>query len=220
MSTILADGGPIPGWAVTLIQTFAWPAASVAIAAMFRAELRLALERLTQLKYHDFEAQFRRDLREGETIASAAPLPGEAPAPPAPPSASLAPTVPRLMTLAPERPLRMIMELDGVAAVEAPCPPRIELAIPPGASPREAIEAAWATVAAATRRAAGTPGADPLPELAARGVLDVGSLVLVERLGALRDRMAGRANWSPGATDAARFARLARSILARLAAAD
>ena len=55
----------------SMIQAFAWPCASVIIVAMLRAEIRLALGRVVHLKYHDFEAQFRRDLQRTEDLAKA-----------------------------------------------------------------------------------------------------------------------------------------------------
>ncbi len=59
-------------WATMLVQSLAWPAASVIIAAMLRSEVRLIVERLVRLKYRDFEAQFLHELGEAEGLAESA----------------------------------------------------------------------------------------------------------------------------------------------------
>src|SRR4051812_49381459 len=56
------------GWARMLVEALAWPTAGVVIAAMFRAEVRLVLERVVRLKYRSFEAQFHRDLARAEDL--------------------------------------------------------------------------------------------------------------------------------------------------------
>lgn len=60
------------GWASMLVQALAWPASAVIIAAIFRAEVRLVLERVVRLKYRDFEAQFHRELRQTEELVEGA----------------------------------------------------------------------------------------------------------------------------------------------------
>ncbi len=57
------------GWTSMLVEALAWPVSGVVIAAMFRAEVRLVLERLVRLKYRNFEAQFHRDLAQAEDLA-------------------------------------------------------------------------------------------------------------------------------------------------------
>jgi len=57
---------------VSLINALAWPSATIAIAVLFRRELRLALGRLGQVKYGAVEVNFREDLHEAEALARSA----------------------------------------------------------------------------------------------------------------------------------------------------
>ena len=58
---------------VSLIGALAWPSASLAIAVLFRRELRMALGRLGQVKYGAMELTFREDLRQAEALARLVP---------------------------------------------------------------------------------------------------------------------------------------------------
>ncbi len=69
---------------VSLINALAWPSATLAIAILFRRELRMAMGRLGQVKYGAMEVTFREDLREAEALAEAVPR-VEASAAPSPP---------------------------------------------------------------------------------------------------------------------------------------
>lgn len=60
---------------IALINALAWPTASLAIAVLFRRELRMALGRLGQFKYGGVELTFRDDLRQAETLARSIPRP-------------------------------------------------------------------------------------------------------------------------------------------------
>ena len=51
-----------------LATSFAWPLTIVALAILFRFELRLSLARVSRLKYRDFEAEFREELIRSEPI--------------------------------------------------------------------------------------------------------------------------------------------------------
>ena len=66
---------------IALINALAWPSASLAIAILFRRELRMALGRLGQLKYGGVELTFREDLRQAETLARSIPRPEINPGP-------------------------------------------------------------------------------------------------------------------------------------------
>jgi len=81
------------GWVRMLMEALAWPVAGVVIAAMFRAEVRLVLERVVRLKYRNFEAQFHRDLAQAEDLAD--------------------PTAPKRLLDLPSESRRVFHELDG-----------------------------------------------------------------------------------------------------------
>ncbi len=83
------------GWASMLVQALAWPASAVVIAALFRAEVRLVLERVVRLKYRDFEAQFHRELQKTEEVAEG--------------------TAPKRLLDLPDESRRVIREVDGPA---------------------------------------------------------------------------------------------------------
>jgi hypothetical protein len=92
------------GWASMLVQALAWPASAVVIAALFRAEVRLVLERMVRLKFRDFEAQFHRELQQTEELAE-----GAAPK--------------RLLDL-PDESRRVIREVDLAPTRPSPTAPR------------------------------------------------------------------------------------------------
>lgn len=58
---------------ISLINALAWPSAILAIAVLFRRELRLAMGRLGEVKYGGMEVTFREDLRQAETLARVVP---------------------------------------------------------------------------------------------------------------------------------------------------
>ncbi|HEY2156904.1 MAG TPA: hypothetical protein VGH33_14830 [Isosphaeraceae bacterium] len=174
-------------WATMFVQSLAWPAASVIIAAMLRSEVRLIVERLARLKYRDFEAQFLHELGEAEGLADS-------------------PGPKRLIDL-PSASKRVLHELE--TGVPAPWPRK------PG--PRAVIDAAWAELSAAADRAAGTAGAMVVRVLADRGELPVVGLLAFDRLRRLHARFAGESDWQPSPGIAERFAAVARSLAARLA---
>jgi hypothetical protein len=173
-------------WATMFVQSLAWPAASVIIAAMLRSEVRLIVERLVRLKYRDFEAQFLHELGEAEGLAD-----------------SHGPK--RLLDL-PSESKRVLHELE--AGVPAPWPRK------PG--PRAVIDAAWAELSAAADRTAGTVGAEVVRTLANRGDLTGVGLLAFDRLRRLHARFAGEAEWQPSPETAERFAAVARPLAARL----
>lgn len=54
------------------MNALAWPSAALLIAILFRRELRLALNRLGQVKYAGMELNFRDEIRRAEALAQAA----------------------------------------------------------------------------------------------------------------------------------------------------
>jgi hypothetical protein len=169
------------------IQSLAWPAVAILIATMFRAEMGKVMERLVQLKFHDFEARFRRDLQESEGLNVATPQP-------------------RLIDL-PSDARRVFHEADG--------PPVVALKAVAG-PPRTVIADSWSEVTKAAERAAGVVGANAINLLVERGVLAGPSLQLFERLRQLQTQVGLHTKWSPAPADADRFAELASPLLAQL----
>lgn len=92
------------GWSRMLVEALAWPVAGVVIAAMFRAEVRLILERVVRLKYRNFEAQFQRDLAQAEE--------------------STDPAEPKRLLDLPSESRRVLHELDGPPSRPVGLPPR------------------------------------------------------------------------------------------------
>jgi hypothetical protein len=171
------------------IQAFTWPAAVIVIAAMFRGEVRQLLERLVRLKVLDIEAQFARDLRESEDLATGTVVS---------PHREFGTSV---------EPRRVIHELDGPARPISRSSPR---------PPRDVIEEGWDALALSADRAAGTAGGDPSRTLIERGVLDAPSVLLFERLRQIHQLVAREDQWEPGADAAVRYADLARALAARI----
>ncbi len=189
----ISPSGPSFG-ATAVLQSLAWPATAVLIAAMFRNEVRQVLERLVRLKYHDFEAQFRRDLNRSEDLSAQA--------------------GPRRLLDLPPGSRRVLHELSGAPAA-APRP----TAGASGGDPRGVIESAWADLVATADRATGSTGDDPARPLADRGLLPGPALLLLDRLRAMRERLDVEPDWTPAADDAVRFAALAATVVARLGGA-
>jgi hypothetical protein len=169
------------------IQSLAWPAVAILIATMFRAELGKVMERLVQLKFHDFEAQFRRDLQESEGLVVASPQP-------------------RLIDL-PSDARRVFHEAD--------CPP-VAARKPVTGPSRAVIANSWSEVTEAAERAAGVGGGNAIRLLVERGVLAGPTLQLFERLRQLQTQVGLHTQWSPAPADADRFAELASPLLAQL----
>jgi hypothetical protein len=169
-----------------LVQSLAWPVAAVAIAALFRAEVRLVLERIVRLKYRDFEAQFRRDLAESEGLADTA--------------------GPKRLLDLPGESRRVLPEFDSPIADHRIGSP----------GPRVLVESAWSSLSDAADRAAGTAGIDPLPALAGHGHLSGRDLLLFDRIRRLRTQVVEATEWEPSPDDAARYAALAGALADRL----
>ncbi len=188
MSWLLRQILPISplAWATMLVQSLAWPAASVVIAAMLRSEVRLIIERLVRLKYRDFEAQFLHDLGEAEGLAE--------------PAGSQ-----RLLDL-PSESKRVLHELEAGAATTQPRKP----------NPRAVIDVAWAELSAAANRAAGTADGEVVRALAGRGELPAVGLLAFDRLRRLHSRFAAEDDWQPSRAIAERFAAVARPLAARI----
>jgi len=186
------------GWASMLLQAVTWPAALIVISVMFRADVRQLLDRLVRLKIKDVEAQFQRELRESEDLASQV-------------------IEPRRLLGAHGESVRMIHELDGLVV-----PVSIPIAIPVLASSRRtplaSIEESWAELAFAADRAAGTTGTgiDPVRTLVEKGILGGSTLLLFERLRQLRMQVAQQAGWEPSADAAKRYADLARKLATKI----
>jgi hypothetical protein len=83
-------------------------------------------------------------------------------------------------------------------------------------TPAVRIREAWSRVTAASDRAAGTAGIDPLPTLIERGLLPGMNLLLFERLRRLRAQLDLATDWQPSSSDADRFVKLAHTLAARL----
>jgi hypothetical protein len=174
-------------WASMLVRALAWPATSLVIVALLRAEVRLVLERMIRLRYRGFEAHFRHELGEVERLED-------------PPS-------PRRLLDLPSESRRVLHEL-GTAT------PSAQAAY---SGPRATIDAAWAELAAAANRAAGPVGVDPAPAVAVRGMLSGAGLLAFERLRQLHRRLADAPGWEPPPAIAEQYAALARPLAARLA---
>jgi hypothetical protein len=175
------------GWVSVALQTLAWPAAVVLIAAMFRTEVRLVMERLVRLKFHDFEAQFRRELKESEKLA-------------------IPPATRRLIDL-PSDSRRIFHEVEVPDATHRQSDRR---------RPREVIADLWSEVTEAAGRAAGSGANDQVSSLVERGVLAGPSLLLFSRLRRLEALVGSQTDWEPETSDADRFAELARPLTALL----
>ncbi len=204
-----------------LAGSMAWPLAALCIAYLFRREVRLALARVGQVKYRDFEMTFREDLHQAEALAR---------------TVVAAPPPRMLLEVGQGEPVElagsMIADAGGVvvAPPAAPQPPRDleRLARIVDRSPREAILGAWDEVqralnAASARlgeRRGGGPGrsVDAIHLLAGRGRLEGPELKLVERLKAIRDRASRLAESEPRPTpdEARRFLDLALPAAARI----
>ncbi len=205
---------------VSLIGSMAWPLASLSIAYLFRHEVRLALGRVGRVKYRDFEMTFHEDLHQAESLAKAI-APGPAPR--------------VVLEVGQGEPIElagsMIGDLGGVVVASI---------VPPGSrggeglariaarSPREAMLGGWdevgrALLAASARlgdRRAPSPtrAVDALDSLVARGWLAGPEARLIERLRAIRDRVARLDEASPAPTpdEARRYLDLALPAAARL----
>jgi 16S rRNA A1518/A1519 N6-dimethyltransferase RsmA/KsgA/DIM1 with predicted DNA glycosylase/AP lyase activity len=64
---------------LSLLITLAWPVVTLAIALIFRQELKAALARVGQFKYGDLQVTFQQDLHEAEELAKSLPPPPPAP---------------------------------------------------------------------------------------------------------------------------------------------
>ncbi len=205
---------------IPLLAVMAWPLASLLIAYLFRHEVRLALGRVGQVKYRDFEMTFHEDLHQAETLAK---------------------------TIAPVAAPRVVLELGNGEPVELAGSMIGEIGgvvvasiVPPSArgaealeriaarSPREAMLGAWDEVGrsllAASARLGDRRGplpnraVDAIKSLVGRGWLAGPEAKLVEQLRAIRDRVAGldEVSKAPTPEEARRYIDLALPAAARL----
>lgn len=219
---------PVNGFVATaapLLSAVAWPLAALAMAALFRREVRLALDRLARLKYGAMELTFRDDLREAEALARCLPPPpGSADRPE--PGATV-----RFEVAAPDA--NAAPETLGTLLVDAGAEGRaVARPARDRRSPRDAIRRAWDDLAHAVVEVAARLGdrrePDPgRPTPALRFLVDRGYLSgdegrLVDRLRRLADRADridpadGHDGPAPGRAEAERFAALAGPVRDRL----
>jgi len=220
------------GGFVSLASAMAWPLATLVISFLFRDDIGHMLGRMGRLKYRDLELTFGADLRQAEELARSIP---SAPAP-APASAS---ALPSPATGATKGAVLLEVEASGPndlggEIIGKPRGPgrrladreREGLAQLAGRSPRDAVFEAWAAIGQGLVKAAATRGDRRAPaplrvEDAARFLVDRGWLVgpeaqLVERLRAIRDRVADLAGPPPTPEEARRYVALALPVAARL----
>lgn len=60
---------------IRLVEALSWPITILLIVYLFRVETREALERLSHLKYRDFEANFEKGLHKAEVAAESVTIP-------------------------------------------------------------------------------------------------------------------------------------------------
>jgi hypothetical protein len=173
-----------------LVNGLAWPLAVVAVAAIFRSEVRRLVDRLTRVKYRDFEAKFRRELRQTEDAAAQTGIPH------------------RLLERAESR--TIVHQLDF------PREAHLGTNLPNG---RQLITDAWAEVIAATKRRQITAGDDAAASLVLSNTLTGLNVVLFERLRQLRADLELLDDYEPSREESEGFARLARLVALRISLA-
>ena len=192
-------------WSISMLGSLAWPLATLALALIFREDLKKAMGRVGQVKYRDLELTFRDDLRQAEALAKSIP--------PLPPSKN----APVLEVDVHEGKTLTGHLIGDYPAIESPTTT---------GSTREAIDDAWKGVVRALLRAATVPGDRRAsshldPAVAARVLVDQGRLpatgsLLVAHLRALRDRANRPDEPDPSADDARRFGELSRHLAASI----
>lgn len=224
---------------VSLINALAWPAATFAMAVLFRREFRMALGRLGQVKYGGMEVLFREDLRQAEALARAS-APAQAAATPAVGGASAPASIVHEAAAADTSELAGTLvgfETSTDVAPALVARPRHEwrsnrdleslLATCEGA-PREAVLDAWEELRRALVHASTVLGDRRAPaplraDAAARFLVDrgwIGSVEghLIDRLRLLADRVERHEGAPIDPDDARRFVQLAAPLIARIVA--
>ena len=217
---------------IELISALAWPSAVMAIAFLFRHEVRGVLGRLGQFKYAGVEMTFRDDLRDAETLAHA--LPETSAAADLTQAARVqlevgASEATEIMgTMVGHETTTMTTVLVASPVRGEPRPGRsiesfLRLC---GESPREGILEAWADLRATLIRAAALLGdrRSPAPvrvEGAIRFLVDRGWINsiegrLVERLRGMAGQIEGRDGTPVSFEDARRFVELVVPMIGRV----
>ena len=191
---------------VSMINALAWPIATIGLALLFRVEVKSAIARIGHLKYRELEVSFGGELKQAEALARSAPAPG-----------------------------RMVLEVEPGSPAPTVCgeprpvsPVQGELQRLASRSPRAAVLEAWSAVGQALVKAAAKLGDRRAPaplraEDACRYLIDRGWLTgpdaqLVERVRALRDKVAHAEDVTPTADEARRFVDLALPLVGRIEA--
>jgi len=196
-----------------LFGALAWPAATLAIALIFRNDVTRALGRVGQFKYHDLEVTFHEDLRQAEELARSIPA-----------SPAKGPIV---LEIDPgECPPLVGQFIHDTPPPMAPPEDREALVKIAASSPREAVERAWGIVERSLDRLAASLGDRRIanrsnPDAVTRFLVDRGRLgvpeaLLVGLLQTLRGRAASLDDRSPSPDEARRFVDLALGVASRI----
>jgi hypothetical protein len=193
---------------VSMINALAWPIATVGLALLFRRDVKSMIARIGHLKYRDVEVTFRDDLQKAEALARSIPSPPRVVL-----EAESGSSAPKLggEIIGGHKPASPIQgELDRLASL----------------SPREAVLEAWSIVGQALIKASSKLGDRRAPapiraEDASRYLIDRGWLAgpeaqLVDRLRALRDKVAHTEEIAPSVDEARRFVELSLSLVSRI----
>ena len=217
---------------VSLVNALAWPSAILAIAVLFRRELRLAMGRLGEVKYGGMEVTFREDLRQAETLARAVPRANAADSSSSPSKIQLEIASDQASDLAGTLVGQETSPATTILSTSHSKPdPRSARTLDSffrlcEESPREGVLETWGELSRVLIHASTVLGDRRTPAplrvetalrfLVERGWLNSAEAELVERLRSLNNQVERREGSLPSRDDARRFVELAGSMIHRI----